>query len=206
MIFGVAGIVLLRIVVKNVCRVTLPPLIRFSAETFGVLLPRRHYRPATEYGARPLEALRAVPSVIDLPDTFTPNAELGQKRMSWYLSTGSGVHRGSGDLSPTSPGSSRATSPNPLYQQHRMASLNNLNGSTDSGLFGQDRPTSPGLLRPTSPGIIRSSSPTPSDHIAEQLADALSKKARSRKDKAKGQEAPGVERYDADGEPKWRAC
>jgi hypothetical protein len=45
--FGVTTIFVLRIVVKAICRVVLPPIFRFTIGYVGFILPRRHYQPTT---------------------------------------------------------------------------------------------------------------------------------------------------------------
>ena len=171
---------LVRIVTKKLCRIILPPCIRFAYETFGLGLPRRHYKPATEYNKLPAEDLRAVPSVIDLPSTLTPSAELGPgaktptspRRSSSYLSPDGTVRPRS---AVSSAESSRAPSPNPLHNRDRVRIEHVLTNGT-----GKDG----------------SGSPTQVDRIAEQLAEALSKK----KEKSRRDSHDDAKRYDAEGE------
>ncbi|KDE03892.1 hypothetical protein MVLG_05646 [Microbotryum lychnidis-dioicae p1A1 Lamole] len=65
LVVGILTIFTWRLVAKEVCHATLPPLFRFFS---SFLLPRRHYHDATEYDAyQKTEGLHPVPSIIDLP-------------------------------------------------------------------------------------------------------------------------------------------
>lgn len=46
-IFGITTILIVRIVVKAICRIVLPPIFRFAIGYVGFILPRRHYQPTT---------------------------------------------------------------------------------------------------------------------------------------------------------------
>ncbi|BGP25213.1 Long-chain base-1-phosphate phosphatase [Rhodotorula toruloides] len=66
LVIGISTILVWRIVAKQVCHVVLPPLFRFFAPL--IRLPRRGYKPATEYEAYPpTTSLDPVPSILDLP-------------------------------------------------------------------------------------------------------------------------------------------
>ncbi|KAN0059963.1 Long-chain base-1-phosphate phosphatase [Thecaphora frezii] len=77
LLLGVVSILLLRVVVKAICMLVLPPLLRFVSRSAGFSLPRRHYTPANQYNKIPLTDLTAVPSVIDLPSTIMVTDEHG---------------------------------------------------------------------------------------------------------------------------------
>ncbi|PWN52410.1 acid phosphatase/Vanadium-dependent haloperoxidase [Violaceomyces palustris] len=68
-VIGVSLILAVRVVAKTLCKILLPPILRFFSKSVGFALPRRHYRPATDYETIPLDDLRTVPSVLDLPST-----------------------------------------------------------------------------------------------------------------------------------------
>lgn len=53
LLVGVACILAVRVVVKTVCRIVLPPIFRFLQGTFGIILPRRHYTSSTDEAAPP---------------------------------------------------------------------------------------------------------------------------------------------------------
>lgn len=44
---GISAILTVRIVVKAICRVVLPPIFRFAIDSLGLILPRRHYQPTS---------------------------------------------------------------------------------------------------------------------------------------------------------------
>jgi hypothetical protein len=46
-IVGIIAILTVRIVVKAICRVVLPPIFRFAIDSLGLILPRRHYQPTS---------------------------------------------------------------------------------------------------------------------------------------------------------------
>ncbi|KAJ7595976.1 sphingosine-1-phosphate phosphatase [Mycena floridula] len=83
MVFGILVIFAWRLAAKSLSHLVLPPTYRFFAR--AIQLPnRRFYTPATDYKNVPSEfntdglgALRAVPSVIDLPGTGGVGEEVG---------------------------------------------------------------------------------------------------------------------------------
>lgn len=48
LVVGVGVILAVRVTVKTICRVILPPIFRFVTGTLGFILPRRHYRSSSE--------------------------------------------------------------------------------------------------------------------------------------------------------------
>lgn len=46
-LFGISIIIVVRIVVKTICRIVLPPIFRYAQGTLGFILPRRHYQQTT---------------------------------------------------------------------------------------------------------------------------------------------------------------
>lgn len=102
-VFGVVNILLLRVVVKTMCKLVLPPIFRFVDESIGFTLPRRHYTPASDYQSIPITDLSAVPSVIDLPSTIIVTDENG-RQTGVDEGAGAGL-RNRGGLRPSSPGS-----------------------------------------------------------------------------------------------------
>ncbi|GAA6020130.1 hypothetical protein JCM8202_005003, partial [Rhodotorula sphaerocarpa] len=73
LVLGVSWILVWRIVSKRVCHLMLPPLFRFFSPLLQ--LPRRHYKPATEYDSySPQESLSPVPSILDLPSLVEDSA------------------------------------------------------------------------------------------------------------------------------------
>lgn len=69
---GVFFIFLTRVIVKTTCKLLLPSIFRFFDRTFGLVLPRRHYIPSSEYEEVPLNNLLRSPSFMDLPSSLTP--------------------------------------------------------------------------------------------------------------------------------------
>ncbi|KAJ7199136.1 sphingosine-1-phosphate phosphatase [Mycena pura] len=83
MVFGILAIFVWRLLAKAALHRALPPTFRFLA-TLMRLPHRRFYTPATDYTrVPPLDALRPIPSVIDLP--ATAGVEVGG------IGSGSGV-------------------------------------------------------------------------------------------------------------------
>ncbi|KAF7348655.1 Sphingosine-1-phosphate phosphatase [Mycena venus] len=89
MTFGILVIFAWRLVAKAALHRALPPTFRFLA-TLMRLPNRRFYTPATDYtSVPPLDALRPIPSVIDLPSTA--GVEVGG------IGSGSGISNGTGN-------------------------------------------------------------------------------------------------------------
>ncbi|KDN52435.1 PAP2-domain-containing protein [Tilletiaria anomala UBC 951] len=178
---GIFLVILTRLVTKTMCNIILPPIIRFFYETFGLILPRRHYVPATEYNKIPLANLRAVPSILDLPDTLTPTTEMGDDRRRSLLSPDS-AYRRNGSISISSPSSSRVSSPGPLHERNAGSKRVDYKPANGSGV--------PAPITQSRPG-----SPTYVDPIAEKIAEALRLKDKQRRQE---KEKNPVKHYDAD--------
>ncbi|GAA5874093.1 hypothetical protein JCM3774_001603 [Rhodotorula dairenensis] len=73
LLVGISTILVWRIVAKRVCHLILPPLFRFFSPLLQ--LPRRGYKPATEYESySPHLSLSPVPSILDLPSLVEDSA------------------------------------------------------------------------------------------------------------------------------------
>lgn len=53
MLTGILCILITRVTVKIICRVVLPPIFRFVENTFGFILPRRHYHSSAVVASSP---------------------------------------------------------------------------------------------------------------------------------------------------------
>ncbi|KWU42431.1 hypothetical protein RHOSPDRAFT_36041 [Rhodotorula sp. JG-1b] len=73
LLVGISTILVWRIVAKRVCHLILPPLFRLFSPLLQ--LPRRGYKPATEYDSySPHLSLSPVPSILDLPSLVEDSA------------------------------------------------------------------------------------------------------------------------------------
>ncbi|GAA5988001.1 hypothetical protein JCM10908_002022 [Rhodotorula pacifica] len=73
LLVGISTILVWRIIAKRVCHLILPPLFRFFSPLLQ--LPRRGYKPATEYDSySPHLSLSPVPSILDLPSLVEDSA------------------------------------------------------------------------------------------------------------------------------------
>ncbi|PWY98338.1 hypothetical protein BCV70DRAFT_202119 [Testicularia cyperi] len=79
LVIGLVNVLLLRVIVKTICKVVLPPTFRFVDKLIGFSLPRRHYTQAKDYNNIPLADLSAVPSVLDLPSQIIVTDEKGNQ-------------------------------------------------------------------------------------------------------------------------------
>lgn len=77
LIVGVLTVFVIRVVVKTSCKLALPRVFRFVDNAFGLVLPRRHYVPSSEYTDVPLNNIIRSPSFMDLPSSLTPMASGG---------------------------------------------------------------------------------------------------------------------------------
>lgn len=150
MIVGILVIFMVRILVKTLCKLILPKLIRFFSITFGFVLPRRHYIPATKYEKIPMEfnkgMMDAVPSVLELD--LKKGFEERQDEVTNFN------HHS--DSSPTSPMSStfkdQSESRNGFYNlNNNVGHSTSINPTFDSDFHHQiSRPNSPFNPNPNS--------------------------------------------------------
>ncbi|BGP32684.1 Long-chain base-1-phosphate phosphatase [Rhodotorula toruloides] len=124
LVVGISTILVWRIIAKQVCHVVLPPLFRFFAPL--IRLPRRGYKPATEYEAYPPTiSLDPVPSILDLPSLVdeaevSPSLSRGAtSSLSSSLTNGKDL-RNRSSLAPPAPGSLEAP---PLHKAGGTAAV-----------------------------------------------------------------------------------
>ena len=207
MVFGLINVMLLRVIVKTICKIVLPPTFRLVDQLIGFSLPRRHYTQAKDYNKIPLSELSAVPSVIDLPSQIIVTDENGEMQtiQSPTLSPmqsrrGSADVRGNsgGAFSPLSgisrspvisPVPSRTPSPNPNAMANRggRRKMFTVGSNDDLGeeRVGEDLPI-PLTQTSAHPGFV-----APDEKVARSLAADI-------KGTGVGEVEKEVKHYDAD--------
>lgn len=179
-IAGVTCVFLLRILVKTGCRLLLPSIFRFADRTFGLVLPRRHYVPSSEYDEVPLGNILRSPSFSDLPTSFTPQATPAGDYSSRQLGETSELNRRFGHGLDASTASSSIHSrlsssetqsslgaPSQLTLRHPFASNTSRDGNASLSAQGAtsddefiSRPSSPSSWSESSGTEITAAAPT----------------------------------------------
>ncbi|CAO1629500.1 unnamed protein product [Sympodiomycopsis kandeliae] len=186
---GVMIIFAVRVVVKTLCKLALPSIFRFVDSSFGLVLPRRHYAPSSEYTEVPMTNIIRSPSFIDLPSTLTPTATGGPLNLGspnhQVSSTTTGIHsrldNTSTELSHRGHLGSGSISRDSSFGGNLDLSRSHSPSFSDDSTHFPPHPTS-SLSVPFTHPIGQGGPELPGDKVANVIAAELSEDERKRQD------------------------
>lgn len=162
LVVGVSLVLATRFTVKTVCRVILPPIFRFVQDTFGLILPRRHYTSSTDYAAMQKNSREAAAYSSQKAQS---SAQTHKRQASWATSG-----HANGTYRPTS------VETEGLRNRMRSHSLQSDKGNSDKNTVkftmgdGKDVPVP----------FTHPNTHLPGDTFSERIAGALSHDERKR--------------------------